>query len=112
MPWIRIVPTNRGGGRKPAPAGATLNAAGQMHITLAAAQMLGLPPRVLIDVEPEKQLMRFQPTTDDHEGAFSLSGGGNSPYRLHTVRIAKEFPQMVGRYRARKIMHGIEFYKI
>lgn len=109
--WIKIIPANQGGGRKSTEPTAKISEAGQLHMSQAAARLLGEPRRVRVEIQPDSQLVRMYPGTPDDGGAFSLSGGGNSPYRIHCRALVRDHPQMAGQYIASKINGGIELRK-
>lgn len=111
MPWLNIRATNSGGGRRPSEASAKLYESGQLTLSHTTCQMLGYPERVLVSVEPDLQAIRLTPTTPTHTGAFSLSGGGNSPHRIGLKVVAGKYPQLLGSYIAHKIAGGIELRK-
>lgn len=108
MAWINIRPANTGGGRSPGEPTAKLYDNGQLTLSLAAVALLGNPPRVRLAVEPDARRMRLTPSTPNDNGAFTLSGGGNSPSRIRATEAAKRFPQLVGEYRAARCAGGIE----
>ena len=112
MPWLSIKPTNSGGGRKPTSPTAKLYASGQLTISHATCALLGEPDRVLVSIEPELQRIRLEPTTPTHTGAFSLSGGGNSPHRIGLKSVSAKYPALVGEYLATKIAGGVELRKV
>ncbi|WP_297636227.1 hypothetical protein [Caldilinea sp.] len=89
--------------KKPA---AKLYDSGQFTLNHAATALLGKPPRVRVQIEPELKWMRLQPATPNDAGAFSLSGGGNSPHRISLKSVVKQFPALCGDYRV--VAGGIE----
>lgn len=111
MAWIRIKPKNIGGGRKPPPPTGKLYESGQFTLSNTTADMLGNPSRILVSIEPEIQRIRLTPTTPNDTGGFSLSGGGNSPYRIGLKLATKTYPQMIGDYVAYRITGGVELKK-
>lgn len=112
MNWKRIVPINTGGsGRSRKEPAAILYQSGQLVLNHAAADKLGNPSQILVDIEPEAERIRLAPTTPDDTGGFSLSGGGNTQRRITAKQIVRDYPQMIGKYGVRKIKSGIELYK-
>lgn len=108
MAWINIKPENQGGGRKSKEAAAKLYASGQFTLSHAAVAMLGEPPKVRVQIEPEQKRIRITPATPTDSGAFSLAGGGNSPHRLGLKAVASKYPQMIAAYTVVRINGGIE----
>lgn len=108
MAWVQIKPENTGGGRPQREPAAKLYATGQFTLNHAAVALLGEPPRVRVQVEPDMRRIRLQPATPNDNGAFALSGGGNSPYRIRMATAAKKYPQLVGDYRVARATGGIE----
>lgn len=111
MAWIQVKPTNSGGGRRPAAPTAKLYESGQLTLSSATSALLGFPPKVLVQVEPDQRRIRLQPTTPENQGGFALSGGGNSPHRIGFKAAATKYPRLVGDYSAVKIAGGIELRK-
>ena len=112
MPWQRIVPSNSGGGRKATALTAQVNESGQFTMSHAVAQMLGTPDRVIVEIDPEAVAIRLTPTTPDMQGAFTLSGGGNASYRFTMREASNKYPQLIGRYKPKKIAGSMLFIKI
>lgn len=111
MPWLQIKPANSGGGRKPGLPTAKLYESGQLTISHAACALLGYPPKVLVQIEPDAERIRLQPTTPENQGGFSLAGGGNSPHRIGLKAVVNKYEQMIGEYIAVKMAGGIELRK-
>lgn len=112
MAWIQIKPAHGGGGRRSGPPGGKLYEAGQFVITHATVEMLGDPEKVLVEIEPDLQRIRLMPTTPDHQGAFSLAGGGNAQHRIGFGSVVRKHPQMVGDYPiVVKVAGGVELRK-
>lgn len=112
MAWIKLVPANSGGGRKPTQLAARLNDSGQFSITHAVAELLVNPDRVLVEIDPDAQSIRLTPTTPGSKGAFALSGGGNASYRFTMREAMAKYPQMVGEYQPRKQAGAVLFTKL
>ena len=99
MAWIDIKPDNSGGGRQPKELKAKLYDNGQFTLSHAAVALLGEPPRVRVQVDPDARKVRVYPATPNDAGAFALAGGGNSPHRISLRTVAKRWPGMVAEYR-------------
>lgn len=109
MAWIHVKPDNSGGsGRRRKEPTAKLYDNGQLTLNHAATALLGEPPRVRVQIEPELKRMRLQPATPNDAGAFSLSGGGNSPHRISLKSVVRQFPALCGDYRVVRAAGGIE----
>lgn len=112
MPFIRVIPKNSGGGGWRSEPAATLYQSGQLTLSVAAVEMLGDPDRVHLDVDPVGERIRLTPSTPDDSGAFSLSGGGNTPARIGCRDAARRYPQMIGKYSVHKLAGGVELRKV
>lgn len=112
MAWISIKPVNSGGGRKPTAATAKLYASGILSISHAACELLGNPDRVLVQINPESRRIRLMPTTPDNAGAFSMSGGGNTPHRIGIRSATTSYPELIADYKVTKIAGGIELVPV
>jgi len=108
MPWINIKPENLGGGRQQKKPSAKLYESGQFVLNHAAVAMLGDPPRVSVQIDPDTLRIRLAPATPTDNGAFALAGGGNAQHRLGLKAVAGKWPQMVGEYTVQRIASGIE----
>ncbi len=108
MAWISIKPENQGGGRQPKEPVAKLYSTGQFTLSHAAVALLGDPPKVRVQIEPELRRIRLQPATPNDNGAFALSGGGNSPHRIGLTSMSKKYPEMIANYRVVRSAGGIE----
>lgn len=108
MAWISIKPENQGGGRQPKEPVAKLYASGQFTLSHAAVALLGDPPKVRVQIEPELKRIRLQPATPNDNGAFALAGGGNSPHRIGLTSVSKKYAKMVASYRVVRSAGGIE----
>lgn len=108
MAWIQIKPESQGGGRQPKEPTAKVYESGQMTLSHAAVALLGDPAKVRVQIEPELKRIRIQPATPNDVGAFSLSGGGNSPHRIGFKAVVRKYPQIVGEYRVVRASGGIE----
>lgn len=106
--WINVVPENLGGGRQQKTPAAKLYDSGQFVINHAAVAMLGEPPRVRVQIDPDALRIRLTPATPTDNGAFALAGGGNAQHRLGLKAVASRWPQMVGEYQIARIAGGIE----
>lgn len=111
MTWIPIKPENLGGGRPSKDLKAKLYDTGQFTISHAAVALLGDPPRVAVQVDPDAQRIRLAPATPTDGGAFSLAGGGNSPHRISLRSVARRWPDLVGEYAVVRVAGGIECRK-
>lgn len=109
MAWVKITPRNAGGGRKRTLKTARLTTEGQLSMSHAVADMLGTPDRVLVEVEPEQSEIRLTPTTPDNSGGFTLSGGGNSSFRVRLIEVVQRWPKLIGDYTPRKMAAGVLF---
>lgn len=112
MAWINVRPANSGGGRQPNEPTAKLYDNGQLTLSHAAVALLGHPPRVRMQVEPDAKRIRLTPATPDDGGAFALSGGGNSPSRLKSGETARRWPQLIGEYRVVRMSGGVELRQV
>lgn len=63
MTWIPIKPENLGGGRQSKELKAKLYDTGQFTISLSAVALLGDPPRVAVQIDPDAQRIRLTPAT-------------------------------------------------
>ncbi len=108
MPWINIKPENLGGGRTQKAPAAKLYESGQFVINHAAVTMLGDPPRVRVQIDPDARLIRLTPATPTDTGAFALAGGGNAQHRLGMKAVASKWPMMCTSYTVVRIAGGIE----
>jgi len=108
MPWINITPENLGGGRQQKLPAAKLYDSGQFVINHAAVALLGEPPRVRVQIDPDAQRIRLTPATPNDNGAFALAGGGNAQHRLGLKAVANRWPKMIGEYQVARIAGGIE----
>lgn len=111
MTWIPIKPENLGGGRRPDKPIAKLYDTGMFTVSHAAVALLGDPPRVAVQVDPDAQRIRLAPATPTDNGAFSLAGGGNSPHRISLRSVARRWPDLVGEYAVVRVAGGIECRK-
>lgn len=111
MAWIKLVPANTGGGRQPIKIACRLNPNGQFSMTHAVAKMLGEPERVIIEIDPDAQMIRLTPTTPDSKAGFALSGGGDASHRLSMRAAAEKYPQLAGEYTPRKQAGAVLFVK-
>ena len=108
MPWIPVVPENQGGGRKQKTPSAKLYDTGQFVLTHAAVALLGDPPKVRVQINPDERAIRLTPTTPTDSSAFALAGGGNVQHRISLKAVVTKYPQMVGAYRVVRSAGGIE----
>ena len=108
MPWINIKPENLGGGRTQKAPSAKLYDSGQFVINHAAVAMLGEPPRVRVQIDPDARLIRLTPATPSDTGAFALAGGGNAQHRLGLKAVASKYTEMCTSYTVVRIAGGIE----
>lgn len=108
MPWINIKPENLGGGRQQKAPAAKLYDSGQFVVNHAAVAMLGEPPRVRVQIDPDARLIRLTPATPSDNGAFALAGGGNAQHRLGLKAVAAKWPQMCTEYTVVRVAGGIE----
>ena len=111
MAWKKLIPANTGGGRQPIKIACRLNTSGQSAMTHAVAKMLGEPERVIIEVDPDAEMIRLTPTTPDSKAGYALSGGGDASHRLSMRDAATKYPQLVGEYTPRKQAGAIVFEK-
>ncbi len=111
MAWIEIGPGHPGGGHPGAPPKGKLYSHGHFAISLAAYKLLGCPAKVLVSIEPEREMIRLHPTTGDNADGFTMSGGGNAPNRIGIRKVARAYPQLLGEYVARPIDGGVEFLR-
>lgn len=109
----KLTPLNTGGGRKPAPPTARVavhSGDAKLYLSAAAVQMLGAPPKVIVEWEEDNFIgLWITPSTPNDTGAFALSGGGNSMYRVslsHFV-LQQEHPEFIGDYTVAKSKSGI-----
>ncbi|MCB0132560.1 MAG: hypothetical protein KDD78_16980 [Caldilineaceae bacterium] len=107
MSWKQIVPQNSGGGRKRKQPAATLYKSGQLVLNHAAADLLGTPPRVILEVSTTSPAIRLRPTTAGDSGGFALSGGGNSQWRLMCKNLVRDHPDLCGPLGVSKAAHGL-----
>jgi hypothetical protein len=108
MAWINIRPSNPGGGRRPGTPTARLYDNGQLTLSHAAVALLGYPPRARVQVEPDAKRIRLTPSTPDDNGAFAVSGGGNTPSRVRIAEVPRRWPQLVGEYIAVRSAGSVE----
>lgn len=109
MAWITVKPENVGGGRpRRAPAARFYPKTGQLALNHAAVALLGVPRRVYVQVEPELRRIRLQPAPPADGGAFTLAGGGNTPFRVSLKAVLAQHPQLAGAYRVVRSAGGIE----
>ncbi|MFZ1812147.1 MAG: hypothetical protein WAU02_01310 [Candidatus Saccharimonadales bacterium] len=111
MAGIDIKPDNSGGGRQPKELKAKLYDNGQFTLSHAAVALLGEPPRVRVQVDPDARKVRVYPATPNDAGAFALAGGGNSPHRISLRTVAKRWPGMVAEYRVVRLAGGVECHQ-
>ena len=107
MTWKQIIPRNSGGGRKRKQPAATLYTSGQLVLNHAAADLLGTPPRVILEVSTTDLAIRLRPTTASDSGGFALSGGGNSQWRLMCKQLTRDRPDLCGPLGVSKATHGL-----
>lgn len=109
MTWLHVKPAKLNGkGRQWKEPSAKLYDSGQFTLNHAAVALLGDPPRVRVQIEPELRRIRLQPATPNDACAFSLSGGGNSPHRISLKSVVKQHPALIGDYRVVRMAGGIE----
>ena len=96
MPWIPVVPENQGGGRKQKTPSAKLYDTGQFVLTHAAVALLGEPPKVGVQINPDERAIRMTPTTPIERRAHLLPGAGK---RLpgHHRRHARQRLECIGK---------------
>ena len=108
MAFIDIKPDNSGGGRQPKELKAKVYASGQFTLSHAAVALLGHPPKVRVQVDPDAARIRLSPATPTDNGAFALAGGGNSPHRISLRAVVRKWPGMVGEYKVVRMSGGVE----
>jgi hypothetical protein len=109
MPWHTLKPARTGGGgRRKAPPAASISAGGLLLVNHAAVILLGEPERVTIQINLDEIRMRLIPLPPEATGGWSLSGGGNSQYRVMLRLLPQQYPQMIGAYTVHKTSKGIE----
>lgn len=99
--WRKLIPAaTQSSGRKSLKPAAALSASGLLSLNAAAAAALGEPEKVVVEVDVEKRAFRLAPATPADRGAWTLSGGGNTTYRIRLAAHAKEFEEcgMPGEY--------------
>lgn len=108
MPFIQILPDNRGGGRKRNPPGGRLAPDGQLTINHAAAELLDDPDLVLLDYAvggpPGVLAFRLRRATASDHAAWTLTGGGNTQRRTKLALFIKTNPTYAGSYAA--VLHN------
>ena len=113
MPWHTLKPARTGGaGRRKAPPAASITAGGLLLINHAAVALLGAPERVTIQINPDEIRMRVIPLPPEATSGWSLSGGGNSQYRVMLRLLPQQHPQMIGSYTIHKTSKGIELIHV
>ena len=71
---------------------------------MATARLLGEPDKVIVEDDLAIKAFYIQPTTPADEGGWSLSGGGNTTYRIRLAAYAGDYVKagMVGEYTVTK----------
>lgn len=101
-------------GRKSTTPTAKLGENGLLSLNVATVKLLGEPDMVLVEVDFDAKTLWLQPTTPTDAGGWSLSGGGNTTYRVRLAAYADKFKaaSMFGEYRVSKEARTVKLTKI
>lgn len=103
MTWKRLVPEpTRSSGRRSDKPTARLGENGMLSLNVATVKMLGEPERVLVDVDTSANAIRLTPTTPTDVGGWTVSGGGNTTYRIRLAAFIDKNPQFASEYTVAK----------
>jgi len=100
VPFVQLIPTNRGGAGKRQPPGARFGKDGQLTINHNAAELLGEPEMLLLYAAENAPALRLRPTTPNDRGAWATKGGGAIQHSIKPVTLAKTRPDLIGHYTA------------
>ena len=104
MPFVQLIPTNRGGGGQRRPAGARFGKDGQFSINHNAAKLLGEPETILVyaaaptDGRPPAPALRIRPAIPTDRGSWLLTGGGLTQHSIKLITLSKNRPELIGNY--------------
>ena len=100
MSFVQVLPVNSGGGVKRQPPGGKLHASGQLTLNHAAADLLELPDRVLVEYAIGQHALRLSLAMNTDTGAFAVTGGGNTQNKIKVQAFVKANAGYVGDYTA------------
>lgn len=111
----KLIPQgHKSSGRKSEKPTAKLGENGLLSLNVATVRFLGEPDMVLVEVDFEVRTFWLQPTTPNDAGGWSLSGGGNTTYRVRLSAHAEKFKaaDMFGEYRVSKETRTVKLVKV
>ncbi len=100
MPFVQLIPNNRGGAGKRQPPGGRFGKDGQFSINHNAAELLGEPETILVYAAEKAPALRIRPATTTDRGAWLLTGGGATQHNIKLVTLSKSRPDLIGSYTA------------
>lgn len=100
MPFVQLIPNNRGGAGKRQPPGGRFGKDGQFSINHNAAELLGEPETILVYAAEKAPALRIRPATVTDRGAWLLTGGGATQHNIKLVTLSKSRPELIGSYAA------------
>ncbi len=111
----RLIPQgHKSTGRRSETPTAKLGENGLLSLNVATVKLLGEPDTVLVDADFDAKSIWLQPTTPTDQGGWSLSGGGNTTYRVRLTAYTEKFDKanMFGEYRVSKEARMVKLSKV
>lgn len=101
-------------GRKSEKPTAKLGENGLLSLNVATVKLLGEPDMVLVECDFDAKTFWLQPTTPTDLGGWSLSGGGNTTYRIRLAAYADKFNKasMPGEYTVGKEARTVKLVRV
>lgn len=114
MPREKLIPQgHKSTGRRSDNPTAKLGENGLLSLNVATVKLLGEPDMVLVDCDLDTKTLWLQPTTPTDAGGWSLSGGGNTTYRVRLAAFSEKFNKagMAGEYAVSREARTVKLQK-
>lgn len=110
--WKQLIPSTSGGRPegKQQPT-AKLGENGHLSLNTATVKLLGATEKVLIFVDALADQIKLEPATLSDKGGWTLTGGGNTTYRVTLKQLIAIHPHMAGEYKVTRQAGSIVLVK-